>query len=136
MFVVASTFRNIFFSSYIVLPQVEVTPSTLRFYSITQWSCSAPGSLWNAGFESGTSAPEVWRVANFYLRSTVSEIIFPTKPIIKDNTGQVQYSSRKKLYQMERMSLKVVFCIRSPWLILNTEGIFSIFDICLLFDYL
>ena len=35
----------IFFSFF--LPQVEVFLSTLRFYSITQWSsCSAPGSLW------------------------------------------------------------------------------------------
>ena len=27
-------------------PPVEVSPSTLRFYSITQWFCSATGSLW------------------------------------------------------------------------------------------
>ena len=31
---------------YIFLPQVEVPPSTLRFYIITQWSCSTSGSLW------------------------------------------------------------------------------------------
>ena len=27
-------------------PQMEVPPSTLSFYSITQWSGSTPGSLW------------------------------------------------------------------------------------------
>ena len=33
--------------AFFFLPQVEVPLSTLRFfYSITQWSCSAPGSLW------------------------------------------------------------------------------------------
>ena len=31
---------------YLVWPQVEVSPTTLRDYSNTQWSCSAPGSLW------------------------------------------------------------------------------------------
>ena len=34
------------YNVYIFWPQVEVPPSTLRFYSIIQWSCSAPGSLW------------------------------------------------------------------------------------------
>ena len=39
-------FRNriqiFFFCIYFCWPQVEVFPSSLRFYSITQWSCSAP----------------------------------------------------------------------------------------------
>ena len=35
----------IFFLCIFFWPQVEVPPSTLSFYSMTQWSCSAPGSL-------------------------------------------------------------------------------------------
>ena len=35
-----------YFTKKLFSPQVEVFPSALRFYSITQWSCSAPGSLW------------------------------------------------------------------------------------------
>ena len=54
-----------YFYFYIFWPQVEVPPSTLRFYSFTQWSCSAPRIIvGDAGFEPGTSATGVWRATN------------------------------------------------------------------------
>ena len=45
---------------FFFLPLVGVPPSTLRFYSITQWSCSAPGSLWEVPDSNPGPLPQKW----------------------------------------------------------------------------